>query len=129
MSASDNSGGSHRYSFRDAGAPAGDVLYRLRQTGIDGTAGYSRIATVRTHCENMVQIYPNPTHDYITVKGAIGGSQLQLINAMGLVVRQQPAGASGTRVSLSGITYGFYWLRVLQENVVIGQYKIVYAEK
>jgi hypothetical protein len=113
----------------DVAAPAGDLLYRLRQTDFNDNADYSRIAAVHTNCRNMVQVYPNPTYDYIMVKGATQGSRLQLVNTLGQVVYTQSVSATDTRVSLTSMAYGFYWLRVLENNTIIDQYKIVYAPK
>lgn len=64
------------YSFTDAGAPAGEVFYRIERVAADGTLGYSPVSTVATttseDANSHTGIFPNPAAGgrfYLTTPG------------------------------------------------------------
>ena len=73
---------------------------------------------------SSIQIYPNPTSDFLFVKAQSGLLDYQLFDLNGrLVTEQQPSGAE-TRVDLSELPAALYFLR-LQSEEGTRTYKIV----
>lgn len=119
--------GTQRYSFTDKMPEGEKLLYRLRQTDVDGTSSYSDIATVQLHCQNLIKVYPNPTHNIIRISGAPEHSTVQLINALGQIISEQKTNMSNTKIIMEGLAYGLYWVRILQDKSVISMSRIAYT--
>ena len=87
---------------------------------------------VDTPTQGQLSIYPNPaTGGKVTVSlpsGTFEGCSYQLINVLGQVVRQdQIENTTGSQVSIStaGLPNSWYALRIIKENSVVYQVKLI----
>jgi uncharacterized delta-60 repeat protein len=89
--------------------------YRLRQVDLDGTASYSPVRAVTFPHSSIPSFtfYPNPAHAAVTVAGIAAGTQVEVFDAVGRVVAQATADASGTaQLALpGGLPAGVYVVR------------------
>lgn len=98
------------YFDLDKTAPATKLYYRLRQVDTDGTATYSPIVTL-AGAEATLTLYPNPTHDYLTVPSA-AGQVVQVFDLAGHLVQAVTISAAG-QLSVSTLPAGTYLLRMV----------------
>ncbi|RSK25244.1 LamG-like jellyroll fold domain-containing protein [Hymenobacter metallilatus] len=111
----------HAYSFRDAGLSRYHtplVYYRLRQVDANGTASFSQVRTLAVGevPEAQFAVYPTLAEDGAVsyqYTGPATAATVEVLNAVGQVVRAQPAVAPGTpgRLSLTGLPRGLYHVR------------------
>ena len=88
------------YEFTDSrlttyGGPL--AYYRLRQRDDDGTETFSQVQPVAVPAAAATfQLWPNPTHDQVTVAGLPAGQQVQLLDLTGRVLLTAPMPPSGS---------------------------------
>lgn len=98
------------YSIVDRQAPAGQQFYRLKMVDLDGSFTYSSVVTVDIETEVLVNVYPNPTADRITItpqNNELTG--VRLLDGTGRVLR--PAMQAGEH-DLSMLRPGIYLLEI-----------------
>lgn len=98
------------YFDLDKTAPPTKLYYRLRQVDTDGTATYSPIVTL-AGAEATLTLYPNPTHDYLTVPSA-AGQLVQVFDLAGHLMQTATISAAG-QLSVSALPAGTYLLHVV----------------
>ena len=101
------------YTYLDAQLPAGaaTLYYRLRQVDADETAAYSPgRAVTRPGTGTSLSLYPNPAPGSTTLVGAVPGTQVQVLDALGRILLTVVAKANGT-AQLTGLTSGVYAVR------------------
>jgi len=105
----------HDYTLLDSKLPtsAKVLYYRLRQVDQDGTASYSPVRSVAVGGNVLLTLYPNPARVAVTVSGVAAGAQVEVFDALGRVVAQATADASGTTplVLPTGLSTGVYVVR------------------
>ena len=69
-----------------------------------------------------VQVYPNPTNDYIYVKGC-NVKEIRIFNMMGTVVKEESNVVNG--IDVKGLATGVYTVQIKTDNGVIINKKIV----
>ncbi|MCG2616971.1 T9SS type A sorting domain-containing protein [Terrimonas sp. NA20] len=101
------------YGFTDQQPLAGTSFYRLKQVDINGQFAYSKTIMLHAALNTTLTVYPNPTNDWITVKGLAGDAPpvYQILNVMGLQVK---SGIIPTNNSLDvrSLPKGQYLLKV-----------------
>jgi hypothetical protein len=110
------------YDFVDALPYAGINYYRLQQVDRDGKSELSKTITVSTPFGNKktVNIYPNPSHNVLTVEHNTDVKTLDIVNTLGQVVRsiKTTQNAAQTDIVTTDLTDGIYFLRVNQSEMV-----------
>jgi hypothetical protein len=89
----------HAYQFTDAAIArygAGVVYYRLRQVDADGTASYSPVRPVSVRQLAGLALFPNPTTQMATLTGAVPGTPVTVLDAVGRLVLRVMATSAGT---------------------------------
>jgi len=110
----DNGLATNEYNFLHHAPVAGTNYYRLKIVGSDGNISYSSIIKVMFG-ENMqiLNVYPNPAHDYVVVQLPASGNanrQLILTDITGRAIRTFPVTKDELQITinLKGITTGIY---------------------
>lgn len=62
------------------------------------------------------QVYPNPANDVLTIKGHNSGETIELVNMLGAVVLRQTANTTASRLDVSNLDSGVYFVRVTGDN-------------
>lgn len=64
------------YNFQDTSPPLGEVFYRIKMVGIDGSVSYSETESIVLEVNSVtLQTYPNPVRDILTVNLQSEGQQ------------------------------------------------------
>jgi len=110
--------GSFSYSAEHANPVVGKNFYRLKISDKDGKTAYSVVRLVNTSGKAVVNIYPNPAQDFITIdfgKTEPIQTEIKVANALGVVVYQTKLTVSGTtKLQLSHLPAGVYNLQIMQ---------------
>jgi hypothetical protein len=93
----------------------------ITQTVITCSTGIHQFAN------NTVSIYPNPATDLINIQFAniSESSILEIYNYLGQKVSSVLLNKNDTQLNISGLNSGIYEARVISNNTVIRQIKIV----
>jgi hypothetical protein len=121
------------YSFVDANPKQGHNYYRLRQIDLDGKSTYSKeIDLVGTSNGSVINVYPNPAKDNVTVEYASNSNaslSLQVIDMSGRIIKQiqtkVTSGNNAILISLDGVSAGMYQLQLIENNRLSYVQKIV----
>lgn len=115
------------YHFYDNHPLIGANYYRLKQNDFDGRYSYSDIRQLAfTAPESVLQLYPNPAGDYITVSGlqAIQSIQLYDLRGSNLPIRVNNNNDK-TEIDLKGIAPGVYYLKVISAKGPVLRQKLI----
>ncbi len=112
------------YNFTDANATGQTVYYRIKNVDWDGKYKYSGVVKINganmNSYSNDMMIYPNPAQDEVTIahKKMTRGATLVVTTVDGKVVKQVTVveGASHTPITVTGLTRGMYFIRLVDEN-------------
>lgn len=89
------------------------VYYRLKMTDKDGTNKYSAIVKLNNDCAvRQISVYPNPVQNVLTISGAKQGSVIRISDAGGRTVIAIKADAAETKIQLTAITKGIYFVEI-----------------
>ena len=116
-----------RYAALDAAPLPGTSYYRLLMVDQDGTSAYSTVQSVTlTAPAATLEAFPNPAGQFLTVRPATPGDQLQVLNSTGQVVWHQTDGSPSTQISVAAWPAGLYYVRsqgnghaLLSQKVVV----------
>jgi hypothetical protein len=107
-----NNSYSNAYNYTDAGIVTDKVYYRLLTIDLDGTFKYSNIISLNTKLKNKLQVYPNPTANFLTIVTERSDKEtgLQIISTDGKKVKELKiaAGTLQTSIYLGGLPAGTY---------------------
>ena len=92
------------------------IYYRLKLVDLDGTFSYSPVRTVQLTSSPIHQlaVFPNPAHNSAaTLTGAVPGTAVTVMDALGRTVTAGTADASGTAALVlpAGLPAGVYVVR------------------
>jgi len=119
VSAAGNTTTTQIYEVIDPELPVATVYYRLRQTDFDGTSSFSDIVTLDRlpAVEAKVQVFPNPSTEFITVQLnslATSKTKISLFGLEGKLLRTvviEPGSSMG-KVDVQSLHGGNYLLMV-----------------
>ena len=86
-----NANGGGNYSTVDNDVVKGEIYYyRLKMVDLDGSFKYSLVQSAELYAENVVKLFPNPTHNNTSLlinskNGSESEAAIQIINAQGQV--------------------------------------------
>ena len=101
--------GLHRYNYTDE-LRATAAYYRLRQVDYDGTETLSSVRYVAAeHCAETLEVWPNPTSDYVQLSGFSPDkyAQLSIYDALGRCIQTTTV---ASKIDLSHLPGGVYHL-------------------
>ncbi|UOE33022.1 FG-GAP-like repeat-containing protein [Hymenobacter monticola] len=113
VTANGNSTKARTYAYLDAGAPVGQLYYRLRQVDADGSLSYSLVRTVMLGAAEVLALSPNPTRTGTLASGLPAGAAVEVFDALGRPVLHTQADAAGQApLTLpAGLAPGVYVVR------------------
>ncbi len=104
------------YSFVDHLPLNGTNYYRLRQTGVNGSAVYSEIRSLNF---NRINVAPNPAKDKITitVNGNNKPLKIYLTNATGQQLSSYNMNGEYLQAKLPHLAPGMYYIKISGEDI------------
>ena len=115
-----------RYAALDAAPLLGTSYYRLRMVDQDGTTAYSTVQSVTVAAPAAtLQAFPNPAGQFLTVRPAAPGDELQVLNSTGQVVWHQTDGSTDARISVAAWPAGLYYVRSQGQGHALLSQKVV----
>ena len=83
------------------------------------------VSSVEDPLVQTIRLYPNPTRESLTVESTqLPVTDIQLFSINGQLLQQTPSTGTHTRLDMSQLTAGIYWVRV-HTDAGIKQEKIV----
>jgi hypothetical protein len=116
-----STGTNNSYAFIHANAPKGKNYYRLQIVDKDASYKYSPIRLVTVGEGLMVNVYPNPVKDKVTIvvnKPDGRAAELRIVNTIGQEVWQQNISGSA-QVDMNGWAGGVYLLQVNDGKTIL----------
>ena len=111
-----NSNTIENYQFIDDNLKNTIYYYRLKQTDYDGSYTYSKIISINTNQkQSEINFSPNPVKDYLIVELGKYVNQyktIRIIDIIGETVKLIEATNSSTRINLSELPKGIYYLKI-----------------
>ncbi len=107
---------SYHYIHRDP--PAGLHYYRLKMVDVDGTFGFSEIASVNLPTRSReVSLYPSPASEKLTISAGGPVESYEIVNALGQVVGKGTlTGGLNRQITVKHLPPGIYHVRVRMED-------------
>lgn len=117
-----NAANGARYSFDDTGLAEGEYVYRITEVGFDGTAAVRDLQQVAVGCTagtGVLQIFPNPTTDFLRLGGTLRGGGTAEVYALASgqrVLTRSFAYVGGRRINVRDLPVGAYLLVLRPED-------------
>lgn len=110
-----NSNSLLHYTIKDVnpflGINSDNVYYRLTQTDFDGQTFTAPIAVVQKQSRKVIDVYPNPLSDEITINCPDGECDIVILDYLGENVLLKELVKDKGEVSLSFLSPGIYFLK------------------
>lgn len=119
VAAAGNAATERNYSFTDQLPLAGKNHYRLRSVNTDGSSDLSRIVPVMFDKKNLLQVYPNPVKNELTIKQVFSSGTVTVYDLNGRqVFVQQVSGnnSNGVRINISTLQQGTYLVKLYADG-------------
>ncbi|WP_354585125.1 S8 family peptidase [Hymenobacter sp. UYCo722] len=103
---------------------AASTLAQLQSSADAAAAAYATVLPTRTaQAVAGFSVYPNPTTGllHVEISPDFGLREIRVHNALGQLVRRQPASGAAAAISLSGLAPGLYLLRVQGTSAVVSE--------
>lgn len=104
----------NNYSFEDKTPLTATAYYRLKTIDNDGTFSYSQIGIVKVNTKGLLQVYPNPVNNNITVihKTANAGAVISILSADGRKIKDSKVGTgiTSSMLNVQSLVSGNYML-------------------
>ena len=72
-----------------------------------------------------INLYPNPTNDILNITSSETISEIEIVNAMGQVVKRIDVNADNVACNVEDLTRGVYVVRISTQGTIISQHKFV----
>ena len=108
------------YDFLHKKPVYGENYYRLKQVdlteqaNLDSKYEYSDILniTITPPSHQVINIYPNPATDFITIENGTIGETIQVINANGQLIRTFQLSITHAQYPVSDLSKGIYFIKI-----------------
>jgi hypothetical protein len=115
--------------FTDERPLSGANYYRIRTEDRNGQVEYSKVVLLKRSAAGVITVYPVPMYNQLMVNLSAmptGNYQIQLLDAVGRLVRQVSSGNRSVMLSVNELTRGVYFLQIKdQEGNIIKQEKLI----
>lgn len=113
------------YQAIDRQPLSGVNYYRLRQTDLSGVATLSKVIALDFSKAGVLNMFPNPATDQITLNHAFETGKISIFDATGRLVFTQNIAQSttkeGTLINISELSQGVYWVQLEVDGQLMGQ--------
>lgn len=103
--------GTNNYNFTDATVLSGVGYYRIKQIDRDGRSSYSTIIKLSNQQISILEVYPNPVKDMVSISGATIGRKAILTDISGKLLQQINVTQSAFTIDMSKYNSGIYLLK------------------
>jgi len=104
----------------------GDLLSVLASDGVtENIYVINVLVSSADPLDNSIDVYPNPSKGRYFITGLKAGNKIQVTNILGALVLEQKAVAEREEISIENEKSGFYFITVVNDNNVVGRYKVV----
>lgn len=121
--------GSHTYLWSNGqttstatGLAAGSYTFTVSDLNgcvATGSASISFQVAVNKTLANSINIYPNPTTQFVNVAGLVEGTRLALVNALGQIIWSVETNNTTIQLDLSNIAPSVYYLQISTPQGVV----------
>ena len=104
------------YKDYDFNPSPGINYYRLKQVDKGGKYSYSHIVAISFNNNDFIQLYPNPTKDYLVIKNNFpDGSEwkVTLTDILGRELFEKYALSNEEKISIEKFTEGTYYCKIV----------------
>ena len=108
-----------KYNYLHYSPQKGTNYYRIKSVSNDGTVQYSSIMRIYIESEVLIQVYPNPARDKLSVSQNLSGSNIsyRMFDLRGrLVLSSTVANSSVFNIDVSQLNTGTYLLSLQTES-------------
>jgi hypothetical protein len=112
------------YMFKDKTPLGGQNFYRLKQLDFDNIATYSGVKMISTGFQGLLDIWPNPTNDYLIIDGLTGTEVVKLLNNNGAVLITREVDGTKHILNLNTLSDGIYYLQVFKNGKLSSIHKV-----
>ncbi len=102
------------YTFIDEQAAEGTNYYRLKQIDFDGKFEYSRIIAVNFSKDGVFELMPNPTQDYVELKGIGKNATIKIRDAKGSTIQTLENQTDELKINLNNYQSGVYFIQITE---------------
>ena len=111
-SSSESSTSTYEYKYEDRTTTDETTYYRLKQIDTNGQFEYSQIISIKNQLKNLeVNVFPNPSKDFITISGVSSESQIIITNNSNKIIIDQMIN-DGETVDISRLLDGVYTITI-----------------
>lgn len=113
------SNGINTYQYADNLKVAGSLFYRIKQTDKDGKFNYSSVITLNNNQgSSAVNLYPNPTSEYIFINGLSGSRsyQISVTDVSGKSVLNKNIIGTQNKILLNNLNNGIYFIKITDDR-------------
>jgi hypothetical protein len=109
--------GLNEYSFNQKSLTEGVNYFRIKQVDIDGNFSYSSIVTLFNRTSLSINVFPNPSHEKVTISLPKNATQCKVYNILGQVKSFTIIkGESSIQLNVVNWQSGNYIIEVLGEH-------------
>ncbi len=106
--------GNNFYSYDDCKQFDGRMYYRLKMIDADGSFRYSQIISVQNKTNVSVNVFPNPTKDFITINiydTRLLNTNIHVVDVNGAILLHQKVNSFTTQINIKEFAGGEYIIR------------------
>ena len=119
------------YIYEHANPMHANNFYRLKLVDDNGSFQYSPIRQISMNKMEDVFVYPNPAKNMVNIQYNTNNQNdiVSIMDAVGKIVKQQLLNNNSTAINISELANGIYTIRVIQNNKVINNQKLIVNKK
>lgn len=104
---------------------SGDILEVISGNGLIISNYSISVVTSVNKVDHEISLYPNPASDQIHLTKLEYGSRIQVVNSMGIIVKDQQVKNSHEIISLNNQKSGIYFIVITKNNERVANFKVI----
>lgn len=120
-----NSQSTTSYYFTDTALHDGTIMYRLKQLDFNGAYTYSPIRKLNYEAKKIINIFPNPFNNSVTIEGLTNNDILKIYDMTGKMIDKFIASPTGTlKIDFTTFNSGLYNFVITDTNGLVSTTKV-----